>query len=82
MSRWYRAMHRLAIILGAIVVIIYAIEAASAISAGRIIVGWDAWHQPLFAFMQLIVASVAGPTLLWWAIRHWNDTGPPVRKDD
>jgi hypothetical protein len=82
MLRWYRPMHRIAIVLAAIVIIVYAIEAAAAISQGRIVVGWNAWHQPLFAVMQLVVAIVAGPTLLWWAVRHWNDTGPPVKKDE
>jgi hypothetical protein len=75
-------MHRIGIVLAAILVVVYGFEAAFAVARGDIVVGWNAWHQPLFALMQLIVVLVAGPLLLWWAIRHWNDTGPPVRKDE
>lgn len=74
-------MHRIAIVLGAILISVYAVDAALAIAQGRIVVGWNAWRQPLFAVMQLVVALVAGPALVWWAIHHWNDAGPPVNKD-
>lgn len=74
-------MHRVAIVLGAILIVVYGVEAFIAITQGVIVVGWNAWRQPLFAVMQLIVALVAGPALVWWAMNHWNDDGPPVDKD-
>lgn len=80
--RWYRPMHRIGIILGAIAIVVFGTEAAIAIRNNQIIVGWNAWHQPLFAVTQFIVALVAGPVLLRYALRHWDDPKPPVRKDD
>lgn len=81
MMRWWRTMNRIAIVIAAIFVTVYVIEGATAVAHNRIVVGENYWHAPLFAILQLIVFTVGGVALLWYAIRHWNDTAPPYDHD-
>ncbi|QGZ95488.1 hypothetical protein [Terricaulis silvestris] len=75
-------MNRTAVVLAAILIVVYAIEAAVAISHNQIVVGQNYWNAPLFALLQLVVVTVAAPTLLWYALRHWNDERPPRDRSD
>lgn len=73
----YRFLNRAGVIVGAIVLVVYGIEAAVAVANGQIIVGFNYWNAPLFALLQLIVVLVLVPFLMRYAWRHWNDDGPP-----
>jgi hypothetical protein len=75
-------MNRTAVVLAAVLIVVYAVEAAIAISNNQIVVGRNYWNAPLFAILQLVMATVAAPTLLWYALRHWNDERPPRNQDD
>lgn len=77
MSHWWRWLNRIAIVLGALVIVVYGIEAAIAISRNQIIVGHNYWHAPLYAWLQGVLAVVCAPFLFRYALRHWNDTKPP-----
>ncbi len=81
-SARYRFLNRTAIVFGALAIIIFVAEALVAISRGEIVVGFTYWNAPAFAILQLIVALVAGPFLLRYALRHWNDEKPPIEKRD
>jgi len=82
MRRWWRALNRVAIIVGAIVLLIYGVEAAIAIGRGQIVVGYNYWHAPLFAVLQLILVVALAPFLARYALKHWNDIKPPYEPRD
>jgi hypothetical protein len=78
----YRFFNRAAVVLGAIALLVFGTEAAIAVSRNQLVVGFNYWNAPLFSITQLIVAIVIAPFLLRYALKHWNDTKPPVPKDD
>lgn len=75
---WWMWLKRIAIVLGAFAIVVYALEGAFAIRDNVIVVGRNYWNAPLFAVLQLIVALACAPFLLRYAIRHWNDERPPT----
>ncbi|MES1201474.1 MAG: hypothetical protein ABUS57_08490 [Pseudomonadota bacterium] len=74
---WWRWCNRTAIVFGAAFITVYTIRDVWAIAHNQLVVGQNYWGQPLFALLQLIVALIAAPFLVRYAIRHWNDTSPP-----
>jgi hypothetical protein len=79
MKDWWMWLNRVAIILGGVVIVVYATVALFAIQQNVIVVGRNYWNAPLFAVLQLIVAVTCAPFLLRYAIRHWNDKRPPLQ---
>lgn len=81
-SQRYRFLNRTAVVLAAIALTVFGIEAALAVARGQLIVGQNYWNAPLYAGMQLIVCIVMAPFLVRYAIKHWNDEAPSIPKDD
>lgn len=77
----YKFVNRTGIILGAIALAVFGIEAAIAVSNHQLVVGFNYWNAPLFSLTQLLLAIVFAPFLLRYALRHWNDEQGSIPKD-